>query len=202
MFDQTSFSKASSPGGRRTCAAVAVHRRCGCAGGRVGWPPEMLNERGTYEVRRHRDRNASGHRVRSSARPTTERDKDHIRPGTCPCGARAELVDVTSALAVFGVMGPRSLTCWPPLTDSADLSDAALPVRHQPADRLGCATCGNRITGVGELGLGALRSRRVRGRGVRGPTAGRGTLRSGNAAATTPSSRCGWRRATAPSAVS
>ena len=59
---------------------------------------------------------------------------------------------MTSALAVFGVMGPRSRDLLAALTD-ADLSDAAFPFGTSRLIALGYATVrATRITYVGELG--------------------------------------------------
>ena len=67
-------------------------------------------------------------------------------------GARATLVDVTSAYAVFGVMGPRSRDLLAALSD-ADLSDEAFPFRASRQISLGYFTVrATRITYVGELG--------------------------------------------------
>ncbi len=97
------------PGGR----AAMPRRRCsGCA------PPTsastigrsvytgMLNERGTYESDVTVTRTGPEEFLIVSSAATTERDKDHIRKNL-PDGANATLVDVTSAYAVFGVMGPE-----------------------------------------------------------------------------------------------
>jgi 4-methylaminobutanoate oxidase (formaldehyde-forming) len=62
------------------------------------------------------------------------------------------VVDVTSAYAVFGVMGPRSRELLSTLT-SADLSDDAFPFATSQQISLGYATVrATRITYVGELG--------------------------------------------------
>ena len=69
-----------------------------------------------------------------------------------PAGARATLVDVTSAYAVFGVMGPRSRDLIAALSD-ADLSGEAFPFRASRQISLGYFTVrATRITYVGELG--------------------------------------------------
>ena len=128
VFDQTSFSKylLAGPDAERAlqwlCTAdVAVPV------GRSVYTG-MLNERGTWSDVTVTRTGATEFLIVSSA-ATTERDKDHITRNM-PAGARAELVDVTSALAVFGVMGPRSRDLLAALTD-ADLSDAAF--RSAPA---------------------------------------------------------------------
>jgi len=111
----------------------------------------MLNERGTYESDVTVTRTAVDEFLIVSSAATTERDKDHIRKNL-PAGARAELVDVTSALAVFGVMGPRSRELLAALTD-ADLGDDAFPFGTSQRISLGYSTVrATRITYVGELG--------------------------------------------------
>ena len=111
----------------------------------------MLNERGTYESDVTVTRTAVDEFLIVSSAATTERDKDHIRKNL-PAGTRAELVDVTSALAVFGVMGPRSRELLVALTD-ADLGDAAFPFATSQRISLGYSTVrATRITYVGELG--------------------------------------------------
>ena len=133
VFDQTSFSKYLLVGPRRR------GRRCsGCApptspseSGRTVYTG-MLNERGTYESDVTVTRTGADEYLIVSSAATTERDKDHIRRNL-PAGAHASLVDVTSAYAVFGVMGPKS-------RDAAGHADRrrpvrrGVPVRHQPAD--------------------------------------------------------------------
>ena len=151
VFDQTSFSKylLVGPDAEATlqwlCTAdMAVEI------GRTVYTG-MLNERGTYESDVTVTRTAVDEFLIVSSAATTERDKDHIAKHT-PADARAELVDVTSALAVFGVMGPRSRELLSTLTD-ADLSDAAFPFGTSQQLSLGYSTVrATRITYVGELG--------------------------------------------------
>ena len=66
----------------------------------------MLNERGTYESDVTVTRTGADEFLVVSSAATTERDKDHIRRNM-PTGANATVVDLTSAYAVFGVMGPK-----------------------------------------------------------------------------------------------
>jgi 4-methylaminobutanoate oxidase (formaldehyde-forming) len=69
-----------------------------------------------------------------------------------PAGAHAALVDVTSAYAVYGVMGPRSADLLARLS-RADFSDEAFPFGSSRTIDLGYATVrATRITYVGELG--------------------------------------------------
>lgn len=151
VFDQTSFSKYLMVG---PDAEAALQWLCtNDVGVPVGTAvyTGMLNERGTYEADVTVTRTAATEFLIVSSAASTERDKDHIRRHT-PAGLRAELVDVTSAMAVFGVMGPRSRDLLSTLSD-ADLSDAGFPFATSRQIPLGYATVrASRITYVGELG--------------------------------------------------
>ena len=200
VFDQTSFSKYVMVG---PDAESALQWLCtadvGVQAGRAVYTG-MLNERGTYESDVTVTRTGADEFFIVSSAATTERDKDHIRRNL-PAGARASLVDVTSSYAVFGVMGPNSRDLLATLTD-ADLSDDAFPFGTSQADLAGvCDGAGHADHLRRRIGLGALRARRIRGRRLRGPDGGRRASSGSAAAATTRSSRCGWRRATAPSGV-
>ena len=151
LFDQTSFSKLLLSG---PDAEAALQWLCTAD---VAVPPGtavytgLLNAHGTYESDVTVTRIGREEFLIVSSAASTERDIDHIR-GNLPAGAGAELTDVTSALAVFGVMGPRSRDLLSGLTD-ADLSDAAFPFAGSREIALGCATVrATRITYVGELG--------------------------------------------------
>ena len=86
-----------------------------------------------------------------SSAATTERDKDHITK-RMPPGTHASLVDVTSAYAVFGLMGPGSRDLLASLSGT-DLSDEAFPFGTSREIDLGYFTVrATRITYVGELG--------------------------------------------------
>jgi 4-methylaminobutanoate oxidase (formaldehyde-forming) len=154
VFDQTSFSKylLVGPDAERAlqwlCTAdVAVPV------GRAVYTG-MLNERGTYESDVTVTRTGDDEYLVVSSAATTERDKDHIRrriESRLP-GARATLVDVTSAYAVLGVMGPRSRDLLARLTD-ADLTTEAFGFGASREITLGYSTVrATRITYVGELG--------------------------------------------------
>jgi 4-methylaminobutanoate oxidase (formaldehyde-forming) len=111
----------------------------------------MLNERGSYESDLTVTRMSELDYLLVSSAATTERDKHHIT-SRMPASARATLVDVTSAYAVFGVMGPRSRDLLASLS-SADFGDAAFPFRASREVSLGYFTVrATRITYVGELG--------------------------------------------------
>ena len=151
LFDQTSFSKYLVTGRdaeqvlQWLCTAdVAV------APGRTVYTG-MLNARGTYEADITVTRLSADEFLLVSSAATTERDKDHITR-RMPAGAHASLVDVTSAFAVYGVMGPRSRELLSLLSRS-DLSDEAFPFGSSREIDLGYATVrATRITYVGELG--------------------------------------------------
>ena len=151
VFDQTSFSKYLMVG---PDAESALQWLCTAdVGGQIGKAvyAGMLNERGTYESDVTVTRTGVDEFFIVSSAATTERDKDHIRRNL-GVGARASLVDVTSAYAVFGVMGPNSRDLLSALTD-ADLSDGAFPFGTSRQISLGYATVrATRITYVGELG--------------------------------------------------
>ena len=111
----------------------------------------MLNARGTYEADITVTRLTADEFLLVSSAASTERDKDHIR-ARIPADAHASLVDVTSAYAVYGVMGPRSRDLLSRLS-RADFSDEAFPFGTSREIDLGYATVrATRITYVGELG--------------------------------------------------
>ncbi len=151
VFDQTSFTKLllTGPDAEEVlqwlCTAdVAVEP------GRTVYTG-MLNERGTYESDVTLTRISRDEFLIVSSAATTERDKDHITR-RIPDGKHATLVDVTSAYAVFGVMGPRSRELLSRLT-RADLGDDAFPFGASREIDLGYSTVrATRITYVGELG--------------------------------------------------
>lgn len=151
VFDQTSFSKYLVTG---PDAQAALQWLCTAdVGVDVGTAvyTGMLNERGTYESDVTVTRTGEQDYLIVSSAATTERDQDHIRRNLPP-GANATLVDMTSAYAVFGVMGPASRDLLSTLTD-ADLSEHAFPFGTSRQLPLGYATVrATRITYVGELG--------------------------------------------------
>jgi glycine cleavage system aminomethyltransferase T/glycine/D-amino acid oxidase-like deaminating enzyme len=151
LFDQTSFSKYLVVGPQAEqalqwlCTAdVAVEP------GRTVYTG-MLNARGTYEADITVTRLSLTEFLLVSSAATTERDQDHITR-QMPDGCRAEVVDVTSAYAVYGVMGPRSRDLLSRISRS-DVSDQAFPFGTSREIDLGYATVrATRITYVGELG--------------------------------------------------
>src|SRR5215469_2323068 len=151
VFDQTSFSKYLVTGGDAEAALQWL-----CAND-VAVPPGrtvytgMLNGRGTYESDITVTRLSATEFLLVASAATTERDADHIRR-QIPRGCEATLVDVTSAYAVYGVMGPASRQLLARLT-RADLSDQGFPFGSSRLIDLGYSTVrATRITYVGELG--------------------------------------------------
>jgi glycine cleavage system aminomethyltransferase T len=151
LFDQTSFSKYLITG---RDAEQALQWLCtadvGVEPGRTVYTG-MLNARGTYEADITVTRLSAHEFLLVSSAASTERDKDHITR-RMPAGCHASLADVTSAYAVYGVMGPRSRELLSRLSRS-DFSDKAFPFSASREIDLGYATVrATRITYVGELG--------------------------------------------------
>jgi 4-methylaminobutanoate oxidase (formaldehyde-forming) len=151
VFDQTSFSKYLLAG---RDAEAALQWLCtndvAVEPGRTVYTG-LLNERGTYESDITVTRLSRDEFLLVSSAATTERDKDHITR-RIPAGSHAALVDVTSAYAVYGVMGPRSRELLS-LLSRGDLTDAGFPFGSSREIDLGYSTVrATRITYVGELG--------------------------------------------------
>src|SRR5580658_7176592 len=151
LFDQTSFSKYLMVG---RDAEQVLQWVCTAD---VGVPPGrvvytgMLNARGTYEADITVTRLSADKFLLVSSAATTERDQDHITR-QIPADRHAALVDVTSAYAVYGVMGPASRALLSRLSRS-DFSDEAFGFGARREIDLGYATVrATRITYVGELG--------------------------------------------------
>jgi 4-methylaminobutanoate oxidase (formaldehyde-forming) len=151
LFDQTSFSKYLMTGAD---AEQVLQWLCtadvGVEPGRTVYTG-MLSARGTYEADITVTRISDREFLLVSSAASTERDIDHITR-RIPAGARAALVDVTSAYAVYGVMGPRSRELLARVSRS-DFRDEAFPFGSSREIDLGYATVrATRITYVGELG--------------------------------------------------
>jgi glycine cleavage system aminomethyltransferase T/glycine/D-amino acid oxidase-like deaminating enzyme len=151
VFDQTSFAKYLVAGPE---AEVALQWLCT---NDVAVPPGrtvytgMLNSRGTYESDLTVTRLSAREFLVVTSSGAAVRDADHIRR-QLPSGCRAGLTDVTSAYAVYGVMGPASRQLLGRLT-GGDLDDRAFPFGTSRMVDLGYATVrATRITYVGELG--------------------------------------------------
>ncbi len=156
VFDQTSFSKYLVTGPQ---ALAALQWLCTAD---VDVPPGrtvytgMLNAAGRYEADITVTRLAADQFLIFSSAASTERDLDHIRrrlgdaPGRPAAGT--QVVDVTSAYAVYGVMGPRSRELLTRVS-RADLSGDAFGFGQSRQIDLGYATVrATRLTYVGELG--------------------------------------------------
>jgi 4-methylaminobutanoate oxidase (formaldehyde-forming) len=151
LFDQTSFSKYLMTGAD---AEPVLQWLCtadvGVEPGRTVYTG-MLSARGTYEADITVTRLSADEFLLVSSAASTERDIDHITR-RIPAEARAALVDVTSAYAVYGVMGPRSRELLGRVSRS-DFRDEAFPFGTSREIDVGYATVrATRITYVGELG--------------------------------------------------
>jgi 4-methylaminobutanoate oxidase (formaldehyde-forming) len=151
VFDQTGFSKFLLTG----LDAVAVMQRlCGnnvdVPAGRAVYTG-MLNARGGFESDLTVIRLATDQYYLITGTSQTTRDFDWITRNIDP-SQHAELVDVTNAYSVIGVMGPNSRRLLSRVTDS-DLSNAAFPFLAAKSIEVGEAMVrAVRITYVGELG--------------------------------------------------
>ena len=150
VYDQTSFSKYLVTGPQ---ALTALQWLCTAdvdvSPGRTVYTG-MLNAGGRYEADITVTRLAADEFLIFSGAASTERDLDRIRRRLPAAGAT--LVDVTSAYAVYGVMGPRSRELLSRLT-RADLSNEAFGFGQSRQIDLGYATVrATRLTYVGELG--------------------------------------------------
>ena len=151
LFDQSSFAKYVVEG--RDAEAV-LNRICAndiaVPVGRVVYT-QWLNERGGIEADLTVTREAEDRFLVVTAAASQTRDFAWLRRHI-PAEARAVGVDVTSSLAVLGVMGPRSRELLQSLAD-ADLSNEGFPFGSSQVIDLGYARVrASRITYVGELG--------------------------------------------------
>ena len=151
VFDQTSFSKLRVDGAD---AEAVLQRLCAndvaVAPGRIVYTA-MLNERGGFESDVTVTRLAEDAYLVVTGSAQTTRDLDWIRRHL-PEGARVAVADVTDAVAVLGLMGPRSRELLARVS-GADLGNAAFPFGASREIALGRASVrASRITYVGELG--------------------------------------------------
>ncbi len=151
LFDQTSFSKFVVQG---RDATVVLNRVCA---NDIDVEPgtsvygAWLNERGGIEADLTVTRLDDDRYLVVTAVATQARDMDWLSRHL-PADAHVTVTDVTSGLAVFGVMGPRARDLLQPLTD-ADLSNEAFPFGAAREIDLGYArVTALRLTYVGELG--------------------------------------------------
>jgi glycine cleavage system T protein len=151
LFDQSSFAKFVLKG---RDAARVLGRICAndidVPIGRIVYT-QWLNERGGIEADLTVTREAEDAYLIVTSCAAQTRDFSWLCRGI-PDDARAVAVDVSSAYAVLGLMGPRSRELLATLTD-ADLSTAAFPFATSRLIDLGYARVrASRITYVGELG--------------------------------------------------
>jgi 4-methylaminobutanoate oxidase (formaldehyde-forming) len=151
LFEQTPFAKFRLEGAD---AEAVLQRLCandvGGAPGRAVYT-QMLNPRGGIEADLTVTRLSETSFLIVTGSAVGPHDADWMRRNM-PADARAVLTDVTSAYAVFGVMGPRARELLARLTD-ADLSNAAFPFRAARTIDLGYARAlAIRVSYVGELG--------------------------------------------------
>jgi len=151
LFDQSTFAKFILKGH----AAVDILQQL-CANdvdvtpGKVVYTA-LLNERGTFESDLTVVRLAADEFYIITATGQATRDFDWISRHL-PAHAHAELIDVTAAYGVIGVMGPNARHLLAQVTD-ADLTNAAFPFGTAQTIGVGMANVrAVRITYVGELG--------------------------------------------------
>jgi 4-methylaminobutanoate oxidase (formaldehyde-forming) len=198
VFDQTSFAKFALSGrdAERALSWIAAND--------VTKPPghlvytQMLNARGGIECDLTVGRLSETEYYIVTGTGFATHDFDWISR-SIPEGLDARLSDVTSSRAVLSVMGPRARDVLQALTDH-DLSNAAFPFgRIKRLTLAGAPMLALRVTYVGELGWSCIfpwSSPRASMRRSWRP----GNRTASPMRATGPSSRCGWRRATAPGA--
>jgi glycine cleavage system T protein len=151
LFDQSSFAKFVVKGAD---ASKALGRICAndvdVPVGRVVYT-QWLNERGGIEADLTVTREAEDSYLVVTACASQTRDFSWLCRNLAT-GSQTAAVDVSSAYAVLGLMGPRSRDLLATLTD-ADLSTAAFPFGTSKVIDLGYARVrASRITYVGELG--------------------------------------------------
>ncbi|MGL5928527.1 MAG: GcvT family protein, partial [Dermatophilaceae bacterium] len=151
LFDQSSFGKLRVRGPeavrllQRACTAD-VDRPVGSA-----VYTGMLNHRGGYESDVTVTRTGADEYLWVTSAGSPVRDADWLRRHRDPSW-RVEVDDVTTTLAVLGVMGPRSRALLSRLT-TTPLDDDAFPFATSREVALGTALVrATRITYVGELG--------------------------------------------------
>ena len=151
LYDQTSFGKMIVRG---PDAEALLQRLCSAD---VAVEPDravytaVLNSRGGYESDVTVTRTSDDEYLLVTSSGSVVRDLDWISRHRRP-EERAEVVDVSSAYAVFGVMGPRSRELLSRVS-AADFSNHGFPFSTSRMIDLGYSTVrATRITYVGELG--------------------------------------------------
>ena len=151
IFDQSSFAKFLVQG--PDAEAVLNHisaNNMSVPVGKVVYT-QWLNERGGIEADLTVTREAQDRYLVVTAAATQTHDFSWLERNI-PAGARVTAVDVSSSMAVLGVMGPRARDLLAQLTE-ADLSNEAFPfATSQVIDLAYARVRASRITYVGELG--------------------------------------------------
>ena len=151
IFDQSSFAKFLVQG--PDAEAVLNHisaNNMSVPVGKVVYT-QWLNERGGIEADLTVTREAPDRYLVVTAAATQTHDFSWLERNI-PAGARVTAVDVSSSMAVLGVMGPRARDLLAQLTE-ADLSNEAFPfATSQVIDLAYARVRASRITYVGELG--------------------------------------------------
>jgi 4-methylaminobutanoate oxidase (formaldehyde-forming) len=151
IFDQSSFAKfvVQGPDAEAVLNRISANNMS-VPVGKVVYT-QWLNERGGIEADLTVTREAPDRYLVVTAAATQTRDFSWLQRNI-PADARAAAIDVSSSMAVLGVMGPRSRELLSQLTE-ADMSPAAFPFGTSQIIDLGYARVrASRITYVGELG--------------------------------------------------
>ncbi len=151
LFDQSSFAKflVEGPDAEKVLSQLSAND-VAVAPGRVVYT-QWLNERGGIEADLTVARLAEDSFLVVTSATSQTRDFHWLRTHI-PQDVRVHTVDVTSAYAVIGVMGPQARTLLQRLTRD-DLSDAAFPFGASREIDLAYARArASRLTYVGELG--------------------------------------------------
>ena len=151
LFDQSSFAKflVQGPDAEKVLNYLCANN-VSVPVGKVVYT-QWLNARGGIEADLTITREALDRYLVVSAAATQTRDFAWLNRNIDP-DARATAVDVSSSMAVLGVMGPRSRELISLLTN-ADMSNAAFPFgTSQVIDLAYARVRASRITYVGELG--------------------------------------------------
>ncbi|PVA11742.1 FAD-dependent oxidoreductase [Pelagivirga sediminicola] len=151
LFDQTSFAKFTlkGPDAEAALGWIAANDVRGPAGTLTY--TQMLNDRGGIECDLTCLRVAPDEFYIVTGTGFATHDFDHIARNI-PAGMNAQLVDVTSGLAVLSLMGPKAREILQSLTH-ADVSNGAFPFgTAQTIGIAGAPVRALRVTYVGELG--------------------------------------------------
>lgn len=151
IFDQSSFAKfqVEGPDAEAALDQICANRIAGIPVGKIVYT-QWLNDRGGIEADLTVTRTAETAFLVVTSAASQTRDFAWLKAGLAD--RRAIAVDVTSGLAVIGVMGPRSRELLAGLTPD-DLSNADFPfATSREIDLAYARVRASRITYVGELG--------------------------------------------------